>query len=72
MSSMYSAFVYLEPCNRVGRTFSVDLIVLLGLPITNAPSAAPPMIRSSSGWYIAPMWPPASEYPPNTAASTIT
>ncbi len=49
MSSMYSALVYFEPLKEAGSALNVALSVLPELPTMNAPSAAPPIISSSSG-----------------------
>jgi hypothetical protein len=52
--------VYFDPWNSDGTAFKVALMVFIEFPTTNAPSAAPPIISNSSGWYMAPRWPPAS------------
>jgi hypothetical protein len=49
MSSMYSAFVYLEPPSSEGSVLNVAFSVFARLPTRNAPPAAPPIINSSTG-----------------------
>ena len=56
--------------NIFGAFFSTTMNVLPGLDWRNAPSAAPPMIRTSKGWMMAPILPPESRKPPRTLAKT--
>src|SRR5690348_9463326 len=71
MRSIYMAFVYLGPRSTIGSAFTVAFWAFCVLPRTNAPTAAPPIISSSSGWYSAARWPPASANPPKTDPRTI-
>jgi hypothetical protein len=69
--SMYSSLVWREPLNKVGIACIVALIDLPLLPTKKAPTAAPPIISSSSGWNRDARWPPLRAKPPNTAPQTM-
>jgi hypothetical protein len=62
--------LYFAPAKTLGSAPIVALIDSMVLPTRNAPTAAPPIISSSTGWNSAPMCPPASAKPPNTEPAT--